>query len=95
MANLNHKKKLLCGFAGKFVSKNETIRLAQESYRNSLLPKNKKSFNPKIVIILRISDNKISLGTVLKFITKQFRKSPYSSKLQADLFSLEKVLVKK
>ena len=95
MANLNHKKKLLCGFAGKYVSKDETIKLAQENYRNSLLPKNKKSFNPEIVIILRISDNKISLGTVLKFITKQFRKSPYNSKLQADLFNVEKVLIEK
>jgi len=95
MANLSNKKKLLCGFAGKFVSKDETIRLARESYRNSLLPKNKKSFNPKIVMILRISDNKISLGTVLKFVSKQFRKSPYSSKLQVDLFSVEKILIEK
>jgi hypothetical protein len=95
MANLSHKKKLLCGFSGKFVSKGETIRLAQESYRNSLLPKNKKSFNPEVVMILRISDNKISIGTVLKFVIKQFRKSPYSSKLEVDLFSVEKVLIEK
>jgi hypothetical protein len=46
-------------------------------------------------MILRISDNKISLGTVLKFVIKQFRKSPYSSKLQADLFSVEKILIEK
>ena len=95
MANSSHKKKLLCGFAGKFVSKDETIRLAQENYRNGLLPKNKKSFNPKIVIILRISDNKISLGRVLKFVIKQFRKSPYNSKIQLELFIVEKILIKK
>lgn len=95
MANLGHKKKLLCGSSGQFISKEETIRLAQENYRNALLPKNKKSFNPKIVIILRISDNQLSLGKVLKFVIKQFRKSPYSTKLQAELFSVDKVLMKK